>query len=278
MRRLDQWLDDALEREHSTRSAALLRIGLAVLIFTRFADGMMLTRSLDRIGAALLVSFWVATGAMLIGYRAQLATAATALTLTASVAYLGKLQHQSAWASHHHVYLLIVTTACVAFTPSGRSYSLDRWLAIRRSLARSEPLPKERGRVGALYLCAIQLTAVYFWGAYNKTTFGFLSGDKLESQLLEQIFDSDPPIIPAWHALMSAASIGTVLLEYALAFGLWIPVARRWLIPIGIVFHAIIYMTLPVTIFSALSCLLYLTYLEPDEVHATFDQLSRSSG
>lgn len=272
MRQLSRWLDEAVEREHSTRSAALLRIGLASLIFTRFADAMMLNRTLDLIGASLLIAFWVATSAMLFGYWSQLATAVTTATLAGSVYYFGKLHHQSDWASHHHVYLLIAATGCVAFTPSGRSYSIDRW----RALEAGGLVPAERGRVGALYLAAIQLTAVYFWGAYNKTTWGFLSGDKLESQLLAYIFDSDPPNVPGWHALMAAGSIGTVLLEYALAVGLWVPRARRWLIPLGIVFHVLIYATLPVTIFSALSCLLYLCYFDPDEVHAVIDKLSRA--
>jgi hypothetical protein len=274
MRRLSAWLDRALETEHSTRSAALLRIGLAILIFTRFGEAMMLTHQIDPIAAGLLTAFWVSTTAMLFGYRAQLATAATALTLIGGVGYLGTLHQQSAWAAHHHVYLLIAATGCVALTPSGRSYSLDRWRAIQRSAAYGEPVPKERGRVGALYLAAVQLSAVYFWGAYNKTTLGFLSGDKFESQLLAYIFDSDPPSFPGWHGLVAGASVATVLLEYALAAGLWIPALRRWLIPIGIAFHIIIYLTLPVTVFSALSCLLYLCYFDPDQVHAAIDKLS----
>jgi hypothetical protein len=276
MRRLSAWLDRALEIDHSTRSAALLRIGLAILIFTRFGDAMMLTHQTDAITAGLLLCFWVSTTAMLFGYRAQLATAATALCLIGSVAYLGALRHQSAWAAHHHVYLLIAAVSCVALTPNGRSYSLDRWRTLQRSAATGEPVPKERGRVGALYLGAVQLSAVYFWGAYNKTTLGFLSGDKFESQLLAYIFDSDPPNVAGWHAFIASASVATVLLEYALAGGLWIPALRRWLVPIGIAFHIVIYVTLPVTVFSALSCLLYLCYFDPDQVHAAIDRLSQA--
>ena len=274
MRRLTAWLDRAVEREASTRSAALLRIGLAVIIFARFSDALFIRRDLDWPGAAILIAFWIGTPAMLVGYRSRLATGLSAASMIAGVAYLGETLHRHAWASHHHVYLLIAATCGVALTPSGRSYSVDRWLAIRRSEARGEAWPAERGHVGALYLIALQLSAVYFWGAFNKSTLGWLSGDKLESQLLQYILDSDPPALPGWRAFLISCAIATTVLEYSLAFGLWIPAARRVLIPAGILFHVSIYITLPVTIFSALSCLLYLAYFDPDEVHITIDRLS----
>jgi amino acid transporter len=115
---------------------------------------------------------------------------------------------------------------------------------------------------------------VYLWGAYDKCTWGWLSGDKLESQLLFHVFDSDPPDVPGWRALITAAAVATFLLELALAIGLWFPRARRWLIPAGFALHLLIYVALPVTVFSALSCLLYLAYLDPDEVHAAIDRVS----
>ena len=101
-----------------------------------------------------------------------------------------------------------------------------------------------------------------------------MSGAKLESQLLFFVFDSDPPAVPGWRALLALSAIGTVALEYALAIGLWFRGARRWLIPAGVVFHVAIYIALPVSVFSALSCLLYLAYLDPDEVHTAIDRMS----
>ena len=88
------------------------------------------------------------------------------------------------------------------------------------------------------------------------------------------MFDSDPPDIIGWRALLVASALGTVALEYALSIGLWIPAARRWLMPLGIVFHIVIYVTLPVSVFSALCCLLYVTYFDPDDVHEVIDRMS----
>jgi hypothetical protein len=79
--------------------------------------------------------------------------------------------------------------------------------------------------------------------------------------------------MPGWGALVLVLAIGTILTELALGVGLWFERARRWLVPIGIAFHVFIYVTVPVTVFSALSCALYLAYFDPDRVHAAIDRL-----
>jgi len=61
-------------------------------------------------------------------------------------------------------------------------------------------------------------------------------------------------------------SLGTVALELALAVGLWFRRGPPLAGPAGVALHVLIYMTLPVTVFSALSCLLP-GLLDPDEVH-----------
>ena len=121
---------------------------------------------------------------------------------------------------------------------------------------------------------AVQLSAVYFWGAVDKLNPGWLRGEKLEAQLLDFLFHSDPPDLPGWRALLIAVSASTVALELALAVGLWFRRARRWLVPAGVGLHLFIYLTLPVNVFSALSLVLYLAYLDPDDVHAAIDRLS----
>jgi hypothetical protein len=263
-----------LDREASTRPAALLRIALATLLLVRFADQMVFRPDVDAVGAALILGYWVATLAMLVGWRAQLAAAASAMVLALAAARYATERND--WA-HHHVYLLLASTFCIALTPCGRSYALDRWNALARAERTGLPPPLERGLVWAQHLIAVQLTAVYFWGAIDKCNAGWLSGGKLESQLLFYVFDSDPPALPGWGALVRVLSIATVALELGLAIGLWFPRARRWLIPAGVVFHVLIYVSLPVTIFSALSCVLYLSYLDPDRVHAAVDRMTGQS-
>jgi hypothetical protein len=149
---------------------------------------------------------------------------------------------------------------------------VDRFLAVRRAEARGEPVPEERGSLWGIRLVALQLSAVYFWGAVDKTTGPFLSGQRMEAILVQYYFDLDLPRSSLFHPLVAMSSVATVALEYALAIGLWIPRFQRRLMVAGIVFHAIIYLTLPVQTFSLAACLLYLAFLPPDDVHAFIDR------
>lgn len=273
MRKVIAVLERALDREASTRPAALLRIGLAIVILVRFSDAMRLRSQADLLYVCILVAYWPAAIAMLVGWRSQVATGAAAAVLVVAVWRFGYVQGQSGW-THHHVYLLLAATVSTALTPCGRSYSVDRWRAVARAERAGLPPPPERGLVWAQYLIAVQLTAVYFWGAVDKCNPGWLRGDKFEAQILDYVFDSDPPAIPGWHALVVAMSLGSLALELALAVGLWFRRTRRWLIPAGVALHVVIYVTLPVDVFSALSCLLYLAYFDPDELHRAIDRIS----
>lgn len=78
---------------------------------------------------------------------------------------------------------------------------------------------------------------------------------------------SDHP--PAWmEPIMRVNAVGTVVLELALAFLLWIPRLQKWVIPVAIIFHALIYYTLPVRTFTVTMWLLFLAYVPPASVHA----------
>ena len=57
------------------------------------------------------------------------------------------------------------------------------------------------------------------------------------------------------------------------ATGLWFRPALRWLIPIGMGFHAILYIFLPVGTYTLNMWLLYLAFLDPDAVHRMLDRL-----
>jgi hypothetical protein len=270
-----QLLERAIDREGSSRPAAILRIGLALVILARFSEELTFRGAMDPVRFTIIVAFWIAVVAMLVGWRAQLATGLTGIILAVGVWRFGQVQNMAGW-THHHVYLLLAATLSTALTPCGRSYSIDRWRALARAERAGEPPPPERGLVWAQYLIAIQLTAVYFWGAVDKLNPGWLRGDKFEAHLLDYVFDSDPPAVPGWRTMVILASLGTVALELALSIGLWFRRSRRWLIPAGVALHILIYVTLPVRIFSVLSVLLYLAFIDPDEVHRTIDRLSGS--
>jgi hypothetical protein len=66
---------------------------------------------------------------------------------------------------------------------------------------------------------------------------------------------------------------GTVVVEFSLAFGLFIRPVRLPLVLVGAIFHGIIYMTMAVFTFTATILLLYLAFFDPGEVHRGLDKL-----
>lgn len=275
---LDRRITAALTREGSTRPAGLLRIGLALLLWSRWANELQPFTAVEagRVSVAWLAlgaAFYVATAWMLSGYRARLGTAAAAVVTWVMVFAVGRSGVVFAW-THHHTTLLALATAILALTPCGGSFSVDRWLAVRASARAGAPPPPERGPVWAVPLLGVLLTTVYVWGAWDKTNAPFLSGARLEQIWIFQYASSDFAPSPAVHALFVAASIGVTLLEYVLAFGLWSRRLRPVLVPVGLVLHASFYLLLPlVNTFSTTMTLLYLAFYDPDDVHAAVDAL-----
>ncbi len=128
----------------------------------------------------------------------------------------------------------------LALTPCGRSYSVDRYLAVVRAEKSNQPPPEERGNLLGLRLMVVQLTVLYFFSALDKTNFGFLSGARLEHIFLYYLFGFRLSRAAgfAWLAMLVAMVV--VVLEYALAFGLPFERTRRYMLLPGLAFHAVI--------------------------------------
>ena len=169
--------------------------------------------------------------------------------------------------SHHHTFLLVMATLFIALTPYGRSYSLDRWLALRRALKTGLPPPPEVGNLWGLRLIAIQLSMVYFWTAYEKLYWGFLSGDRIEFLVYNYYAGYNYASIPGFSALCFVIANITVILEFLLSFGLYIPKLRKYLMPVGIVLHILFYVLLPIHTFTLTMILLYLAFIPAASVH-----------
>jgi len=151
-------------------------------------------------------------------------------------------------------------------------------MAIRRAERAGNAWPAEQGNLWALRLMALQLSTVYFWGAFDKTRWAVLGGDRLEQPLMYLYFGSDyPGTWFHWTAVTIAWS--ALLLEYSLAVGLWFRRVQARLMVAGIVFHLVLYIVLPVTVFSIASIVTYLAFLDPDKVHRSVDRmLGRGKG
>lgn len=269
-RRIVDW---CLNSEGSSRSSALIRISLAMIVWARWGYELLLFKNLEPIYFALSVCFFLFSGLMFIGWWSRSSAFLTGVTTLTMYFYFGQHLGREPW-THHHTYILAVGTFLCSLTPCGRSYSLDRWFAIHRAEKRGLPRPAEIGNLFGLRLIALQLSIMYAFTAYNKCNWPFLSGDRMEHYLLYYYLGSDYPRWPGFHAMMVSISWGTVLLEFALAFGLPFRRTRRWLVVPGLLLHASFYTLLPVLTYSVTMWALYLAYFDADRVHAAIDRIS----
>ena len=256
----------------STRSAALLRIGLALLLWTKFATDLAPFKAFTPDRLLLSAVFFTATTAMLVGFWSRTSTLLAGATALWLMFGIGVGQGHEPWV-HHHVFLLALSTSLLAFTSCGGSYSLDRWLTIRAASARGEPPPPETGDLWGLRFIGLLVSNVYFWGAYDKTSWVFLGGYRLHHTFGYLFLGSDWPESPVTANVMAVLAVATVVIEYALAFGLWFRRLQPVGFAIGFVLHAIFFLALPVSTFSATILLLYLAYLDADAVHRVLDRL-----
>lgn len=268
-RRAVEW---SVGTEGSTRSLALIRIGLAATLWARWAIEVLLYRDTSARGLVLSLSFFVGSTLMFIGLWARVSTLFTGVVALSMYHYFGIELGREPW-THHHVYLLAFATFLCGLGPCGTSYSLDRWLALGRARAEGRAPPPERGNAWALRLIALQLATMYLFTALDKTNWTFLSGEQMERYLLWFYFGSRYPGSALLHGLMVLLSVGVVGLEYALSFGMLFERTRKWLLVPGLVMHGAFYVLLPVATYTVTVWILYLAYFHPDDVARVIDRL-----
>ena len=248
----------------STRSSAVLRIGLVILAWSLFADRLIIFRTFQSPDWFILgILFFIFSGMLCIGWRTKFSNIVLALILNVMVFYLGVRDNYSPFTSFPGG-LISMSIAWLCFLPSGKSFSLDRYIAKSKIKDQNNLFHKEIGQVWALNLLKFQVAVVYFFAAIDKSYLGF--NERLEQIFQKAYFGSYLP----WEGLrfiIFLISVFTVLILYLLTFGLFIKSWHRWLMPIGIIFHVFIYMLLPVKTFSLTMILLYISFLDPEDVH-----------
>ena len=271
MEAIHRWGADA---EGSTRPMALLRICLALIVWTKFARHMRFIDATSMVEVAATILFFSSTVMMFAGFRARLACAVVAGQLFTGYLWLGHMApNPSSWWATHHMFILIAAVALLALTPCGRSYSVDRWLDIRRADAAGTPPPAEHGPLWGQRLIVLQMAALYFWTAVDKTGWHFLSGARLESIMIWG-YEGGPlgPFLTL-PALATVLAITVTVIEYVLPIGI---VWKRlhWIaVPTGIALHAAFYTLLPVNTYSITMIALYLAVVDPDTVHRVLDRM-----
>lgn len=261
-----RWGADA---KGSTRPLALMRIALAIIVFARFGNEVSLYQGESLSFVLLGVAFFALTSMMLVGYMAQVACAGVALMLVTMHFYMGHMHGFPGWSSHH-IYILLVSVSLLALSPCGCSFSWDRYRALARD---AHDVPPEHGDLWPQRLIALQLAALYFWTAIDKTNWLFLSGERLEQAFTWAYTGRALEFLISLGPVLSLLSIVVVVVEYFLAFAIFVPRWRAFVLPIGLALHAAFYVLLPVNTYSATMMVLYLALLDPDAVHRFLDRI-----
>ncbi len=264
--------EQVIVREASTRVVAVLRILVTFAFITRFVGEL---RWFDHPGpwwTVATLSFIGSTTLFLLGWLWPLARVWNLFTVVWMVVGVGVGANHHHW-HHHHTLLLFTVMALLSFAPASSSLSVDRFLAVRKAERAGRPLPEERGPVWVQWLIALQTSAVYFWGAWDKVNVPYLSGLRLQHHMTTQLTHFDTPDATWFAVVCGVFAVLSVLLELALAIGLffrrlWLPLAAC-----GVFFHTFIFFTFNVSTFSATIVVLYLAYVDPDRFHDVLDRL-----
>jgi len=272
--RIDRlWLDRFVGYEGSTRLVGVLRILCALVIWARWGQFMRPNDQMALPYIAVIVLFWFASSAMLIGLSTRLATATTAAILVFAYFFVGhRLGVDELVAHHTQAHTLF--TVWLAFTPCGRSVSVDRWLAVRRATRTASPPPAEHGPLYGQRLVALQVSSMYLWTAYEKSYAGFLSGSRMEQIFMYDVFGSDYPDWPGFGPLMTLSAVLTTGIEWLLPVALWFGRWQRFTLPAAFLLHALIYHGIPVATFTVTMWAMLLAYLDADRFHAWIDRLT----
>jgi hypothetical protein len=249
------------ERTGPATVFGLLRVGLTLIVWSEWGADMQLFRDHTPHDMALAVAFWAVTVPMFLGLFTRAAAIGTAALMLWMYFGEGHLFGNHDWV-HHHSWMIMSCTACLALAPIDRHWSIDAWRARRRGESVETTAP-----LWVADVIGAQVSASYFWGAFDKSYAGFLSGERMQHHFHALFWGSDIP--GAWfEPTMMALAVGTVALEYALPVLLFWPRTRWWGIGAGLALHAGFYVLLPVGTFSVAMMLLYLVFVPPEDIDA----------
>ena len=156
-----------LNLQASTRSSAILRIGLVILSWSLFADRLIIFRTFQSPDWFILgILFFIFSGMLCIGWRTKFSNIGLALILNVMVFYLGVRDNYSPFTSFPGG-LIAMSIAWLCFLPSGKSFSLDRYIAKSNIKNQNNPLHKEIGPVWPLNLLRFQVAVGYFFCSYR---------------------------------------------------------------------------------------------------------------
>ncbi len=225
----------------------------------RFARDSFWPIDLDTTAAAwvALVVLLLTAVAITIGFRP------TVFLLVAFV-LLVQIQRRNPLVLNSGDLILRNLSLLLALAPTGAALSVDRWRRYGRAALRSAPLVAPWG----LRLVQLQLIVVYFFAFWGKSGELWRNGTAVSTalRLVDLQRFGRPDLLVESIAIVALLTWGTLLVELALASGLWVKRARPALIVLGILLHLSIDSLLLVGFFGLAMISGLMTFLDADRV------------
>lgn len=208
------------------------------------------------------IVFVLATAALLVGFRARIAT------LVIAYVHLS-LQYRNPFILNSGDRLFMIIAFLAAFMPLSQRFSVDAWLRKRRGGA--APTMSVWGQ----RLVCLQIAYVYVNSVTAKIgNAGWYGGSALRDVLAS-------PVFAEWPRYMEVGPLIWFLTYSTLAFELGFPVLvwfkrmRPWLLLGGIVFHMSIDVVMVIPIFSYIMISTYAAFLTDSEAQWLIDRVLR---
>lgn len=256
--------------EVSSRTLGMLRVFGVLTIYTEFASPWVTHRIDDSVGTLLFSQLmFMSAIVLLFGYKTRIAAFVCAACFGALHLYYGLKLGEARFAAPVFEFQFLVL---LALTPSGRSFSVDRALAVRRAHAEGRVPPPERVPWWQVELFVLLLASVLLWSGVDGSKKLWLSGTQIEQDLMRLWSGADLfTYRPRVHAVAVAGAWTVTICCYVLAVGLLI---RRWrhhfmwlalvlLIAVQLVF-AYTYLS---SYYNLIMIVALIACLEPERIH-----------
>jgi hypothetical protein len=267
MTRITRALTPAITADASPIAVSLVRLGLPLIVWTEWGEGLLAMRDLRLHAILIAMLLFGSTLLLFVGYRSRAMSLLTAVSIGVCIGQFGIIEKRDY--VHHHTQLMMITALLLSSTACGNALSIDRWLATRKQ----PNAPLLSGPVWGQRLLCVHVSTIYLWSVFEKFSWAFLSGARMEHYYLFFYGGSHVPGGAAsW--IFPFAAWGTIVVEVFLAIGLWFRRTRLAAVAVGILFHLTLYYTLPVATFSIQMILLYVLFFDPAAVESVLDRLS----
>jgi predicted DCC family thiol-disulfide oxidoreductase YuxK len=238
---------------------------LAESKFTPGGQGLNLLHFLPNTDNAVKAFFGVLVAAafcVTIGFQTRIASIVAYLTLVS-------FHHRNVMLLHSGDFFLRIVSFWMMFADSGRAFSVDRLIRIARGKETQEP---RFVRPWPMRMIQLQVCMLYFdaflWKIRGETWMNGLA--IYYSSRLVEFYRFPTPYVFEHLWTIKLMTWGTLVIEFALGFLLWIKDLRYWILLGGVILHLGIDWTMNIPMFAPIMMTAYITWIAPADLERFF--------